>query len=216
MKEDWKLKQDIEEELEWTPGVDAAHIGVEVAHGIVTLCGYTSSLAEKLAAEEAARRVSGVCAVVVEMDVRVPHHDVRYDSDIASAANTLLRWTVGLPEGAVSVQVEHGHVTLGGAVEWAYQSRMAVSGIAHLRGVSGVTNQIRVQNDLASADVGEAISRALQRHAIREAQHIDVKVEDGTVTLSGTVESMAERNAARGAAWGTRGVNAVVDNLRFG
>lgn len=216
MKEGWKIKDDVEEELEWTPDVVATHIGVEVSHGIVTLSGHPASFAEKLAAEEAARRVAGVRAVVVEMDVRLPHHDVRYDSDIASAADTLLRWTVGLPEGAVDVQVEKGHVTLRGDVEWAYQSRKAVRGIAHLRGVTGVTNEIRVQNCLASADIGDAISRALKRHAEREAKHIQVKVEEGTVTLSGKVDSAAERDAARGAAWSTRGVTAVVDDLQCG
>lgn len=216
MKDDWKIKRDVEEELEWTPDAVATRIGVEVANGIVTLSGHPASYSEKLAAEKAARRVSGVRAVVVEMEVRLPHHDVRYDADIASAADTLLRWTVGLPEGAVEVQVEKGHVTLRGEVDWAHQSHLAVRGIVHMRGVTGVTNLIHVRADLAAADIGEAITGALRRHAEREAKHIDVKVEDGTVTLSGKVDSAAERDAARGAAWATRGVTAVVDNLEFG
>jgi hyperosmotically inducible protein len=41
---------------------------------------------------------------------------------------------------------------------------------------------------------GEQISKALRRHAEREAKHIGVKVRDGTVTLTGTVDSMAERS----------------------
>ncbi len=84
-----------------------------------------------------------------------------------------------------------------------------------MRGVIGVTNAIRVRADLASADIGDAISRALKRHAEREAKHINIKVEDGTVTLTGKVDSASERDAARGAAWATRGVTAVVDNLEF-
>ncbi|SAK93776.1 BON domain protein [Caballeronia ptereochthonis] len=185
MKEDWKIRQDVEEELEWTPEVLATRIGVQVANGIVTLSGHPASYSEKLAAEKAACRVAGVRAVVVEMQVRLPHHDVRYDSDIASAADTLLRWTVGLPEGAVDVQVEKGHVTLRGDVDWAYQSHKAASGIAHMRGVTGVTNLIQVRGDLAAVDIGDEIARALRRHAEREAKHIEIKVEDGTVTLSG-------------------------------
>lgn len=215
MKEDWKIKQDVEEELEWTPDVVATRIGVEVANGIVTLSGHPASYAEKLAAEDAVRRVSGVRAVVVDMQVRLPHHEVRDDADIAGAADTLLRWTVGLPEGAVAVQVEKGHVTLRGEVDWAHQSRLVTRCIAHMRGVTGVTNVIRVRADLAAADIGDAISRALKRHAEREAKHIDIKVEDGTVTLTGKVDSASERDAARGAAWATRGVTAVVDNLEF-
>ncbi|WP_250441712.1 BON domain-containing protein [Caballeronia sp. AZ1_KS37] len=215
MKEDWKIKQDVEEELEWTPGVVATHIGVEVANGIITLSGHPASYAEKLAAEDAARRVAGVRAVVVEMEVRLPHHEVRNDADIAGAVDTLLRWTAGLPAGAVSVQVEKGHVTLRGDVDWAYQSHLLTRGIAHMRGVTGVTNVICVRADRAAADIGEAISRALKRHAEREAKHINIKVEDGTVTLTGKVDSASERDAARGAAWATRGVTAVVDNLEF-
>jgi hypothetical protein len=58
MKTDMKLKQDVEEELDWTPDVDATHIGVEVRDGVVTLSGHPASYAEKLAAEVAAQRVS--------------------------------------------------------------------------------------------------------------------------------------------------------------
>jgi hyperosmotically inducible protein len=216
MKQDWKLKEDVQEELDWTPDVVAERIGVEVSDGIVTLSGHPASYAEKLAAQEAARRVAGVRAVVVEMAVRLPHDDVRYDTDIARAAETLLHWNAGLREGSVSVEVEKGHVTLRGNVDWAYQRQMAVHAIAHMRGVTGVTDEIAVRADLAASDIGAKIARALQRHAEREAKHIAIKVEDGTVTLSGKVGTSAEREAARGAAWATRGVTAVVDDLEVG
>ncbi|SAK95476.1 BON domain protein [Caballeronia arationis] len=106
MKTDMKLKQDVEEELDWTPDVDATHIGVEVRDGVVTLSGHPASYAEKLAAEVAAQRVSGVKAVVVEMDVRLPNAEVRDDEEIAHAAQSVLRWTVGLRADAVKLQVE--------------------------------------------------------------------------------------------------------------
>lgn len=127
----------------------------------------------------------------------------------------MLRWTVGLPEGAVTLQVEKGHVTLRGDVDWAYQSRLVTRGIAYTRSFTGVTNLIRVRADLAAADTGDAISRALKRHAEREATHIDIKIDDGTITLTGKVDSASKRDAARGAAWATRGVTAVVDNFEF-
>jgi hyperosmotically inducible protein len=41
-------------------------------------------------------------------------------------------------------------------------------------------------------------------------------VDDGTVTLTGSVDSMAERSAVRGAAWSAPGVHAVIDNLTVG
>lgn len=82
-----------------------------------------------------------------------------------------------------------------------------------MRGVTGVANMIKVGGNLAPADVGEQISRVLLRHAEREAKHIGIEVHDGVVTLSGTVGTYGEREAARGAVWSAPGAHAVVDHL---
>ena len=111
MKTDKQLKQDVEEELDWTPDVDSSNFTVEVKDGIVTLVGHPSSYAEKLAAQKGVQRVSGVKAMVVEAEVRLPTKDVMSDADIARAATSVLQWTVGLKDGAVQVQVEKGWVT---------------------------------------------------------------------------------------------------------
>jgi hyperosmotically inducible protein len=182
----------------------------------VTLSGHPVSYAEKLAAEKGAQRVAGVKAVVVEMDIRLLHTDIRTDEEIANAVRTILHWTVSLSEEAVKVQVEKGWVTLRGEVDSAYQSHVATRTISQMRGVTGVSNLIQIGGNLAAQDIGEQIGKALQRHAEREAKHIDVKVHEGTVTLTGKVDSMAERSAVRGAAWSATGVHAVVDNLTVG
>jgi hyperosmotically inducible protein len=213
MKSDMELKRQVEDELTWDPAVNATDIGVEVRDRVVTLSGHLTSYAEKLAAEKAAQRVAGVKAVVVELDVRLLHSDVRTDEEVANAVRAIMHWTVGLSEEAVKVQVEKGWVTLSGEVDWAYQSHVATRTISQMRGVTGVSNLIQIGGDAAAQDIGEQIGKALQRHAEREAKHIGVKVHEGTVTLTGMVDSMAERSAARGAAWSAPGVRAVVDNL---
>lgn len=213
MKTDLELKHDVEEELEWEPAVNASDIGVEVKDRVVTLSGHPSSYAEKLAAEHAVRRVDGVRAVVVEMEVHLPGHDVRTDEDIANIARSILRWTVGLHEDSVQLEVERGHVRLTGAVDWVWQSQMAARVIGQLRGVTGVVNHIGVRHTLEPEAIGEQIHSAMKRHAEREAKHIRITVHDGTVTLTGKVHSFAERAVARGAAWSTPGVRAVVDDI---
>ena len=50
------LKSLVEEELEFEPAVNAAHIGVAVRDGVVTLTGHVVSYAEKVAAEQATQR----------------------------------------------------------------------------------------------------------------------------------------------------------------
>jgi hyperosmotically inducible protein len=213
MKSDMELTRQVEDELTWDPAVNATDIGVEVRDRVVTLSGHLTSYAEKLAAEKAAQRVAGVKAVVVELDVRLLHSDVRTDEEVANAVRAIMHWTVGLSEEAVKVQVEKGWVTLSGEVDWAYQSHVATRTISQMRGVTGVSNLIQIGGDAAAQDIGEQIGKALQRHAEREAKHIGVKVHEGKVTLTGMVDSMAERSAARGAAWSAPGVRAVVDNL---
>ena len=55
---DKQLQKDVLAELEWEPSVKAAHIGVAVENGIVTLSGHVSSFMGKHAAEVATRRVN--------------------------------------------------------------------------------------------------------------------------------------------------------------
>jgi osmotically-inducible protein OsmY len=213
MKTDQQLQREVEEELAWDPAVNVTDIGVEVRERVVTLSGHPASYAEKLAAEKAAQRVAGVKAVVVEMNIRLPHGDIRTDEEIANAVRSMLKWTVGLPEASIQVQVEKGWVTLRGDVDRAFQRHVATRTIRHMRGVTGVSNLIDVGGNVAADDIGAKINEALQRHAEREANHIGVTAHQGVVTLTGKVGSYAERSAARGAAWSAPGVHAVIDNL---
>ena len=50
MKEDLQLQQRVIDELEFEPSVNAAHVGVSVRGGIVTLSGHVDSFVEKFAA----------------------------------------------------------------------------------------------------------------------------------------------------------------------
>ncbi|ABO59248.1 BON domain-containing protein [Burkholderia vietnamiensis] len=213
MKTDKQLKQDVQDELESDPSIDATRVGVEVADRIVTLSGHPPSYAEKLAIERAANRVAGVKALVVDMTVHLLDDDVRTDEDIAKAVRSVLHWTVGVHDDAIKVQVERGWITLSGTVDWAYQSHLAVRAISQMRSVTGVTDHIVVLGTVGADDIGGNIKRAIMRHAEREAKHISIDVHDGTVRLSGKVGSFSERKAVRGAAWSARGVRAVVDDL---
>ena len=168
MKTDKQLKQDVQDELESDPAIDATRIGVEVVNRIVTLSGHPPSYAEKLAIERAANRVAGVKALVVDMTVHLPDDDVRTDEDIANAVRSVLHWTVGLHDDAVKVQVEHGWITLSGRVEWAYQSHLAVRAISQMRSVTGVTDHIAVQG--RSARPTSAATSSARSCAMRSAR----------------------------------------------
>src|SRR5579875_1570018 len=90
---DLQLRQDVLDELEFEPSVNAAHIGVAVDRGIVTLSGHVGSYAEKLAAEKAVRRVKGVDALAGRIEVRFPDDKKTSDDEIARRALAILHWS---------------------------------------------------------------------------------------------------------------------------
>ena len=216
MKTDAQLKADVIDELAWDPAINATGIGVMVQDGVVTLTGHLDSFAEKHALEQALQRVAGVRGIALELDVKLSAEHKRSDSEIAQAAATALRLNSLVPEGKVKVKVESGWVTLTGEVDWSYQLARAEQCIRTLAGVRGLDNQITIRPRASGKDIRSEITAALTRQAMREARHITVEVEGGVVTLRGKVHSLAEREAAVGAAFSAPGVSRVVDKLEVG
>lgn len=216
MKTDAHIKADVTDELAWDPAVNATGIGVAVKDGVVTLTGHLDSYAEKHAVEQAVHRVAGVRGIAVELDVRLATEHKRSDSDIAHAAAMALQLNSLVPDEKIQVLVENGRVTLTGEVDWSYQLASAEQCVRPLAGVRGLTNRITIKSRASSKDVGDQITAALTRQAAREAKHITVEVEGSVVTLWGKVHSLAEREAAVGAAFSARGVSRVVDKLEVG
>ncbi len=214
MKTDAQLKKDIEAELEWDPAVNAAHIGVLVFNGVVTLTGHLETLAEKHQAERVVQRVAGVRAIANEIDVKLAASHVRHDADIAQAIATAFSWHTLIPGDRILVKVEQGWVTLTGAVNWDYQRRLAEQTVRPVMGVRGVSNRIQLEIASTPTNIAQRIEQALSRQAEREAKAIEVDVHGSTATLRGMVHSWAERTAAQGAAFSAPGITSVINELR--
>src|SRR5271155_324263 len=125
MISDLELRQDVLDELEFEPSVNAAHIGVSANRGVVTLTGFVTSYAEKTAAERAARRVKGGTAIAQEIEVRLPSDKRWSDDEIAARAVDILKWRAGVPTNRISVKVEKGIVSLAGEVDWQFHKTEA-------------------------------------------------------------------------------------------
>jgi osmotically-inducible protein OsmY len=212
---DKQLRQNVIEELEFEPSIDAAYVGVAAAHGVVTLSGHVSSYPQKTAAERAVWRVKGVRGLAQEIEVRLPGHKKDADDEIAQRAVNVLAWNTQVPHDAVRVRVSEGWLTLSGTVAWNHQRTAAEEAVRELTGVVGVFNEIELAPQIRVTDIKQRIVAALGRHAEVEAAKIDVEVDGATVTISGEVDNWGERQAVERAAWAVGGVRKVVDNLRF-
>jgi osmotically-inducible protein OsmY len=212
--DDSKLRQDVLDELDWQPHIPSAQIGVTVDQGVVHLSGYVSTYAEKVAAEQAVKRVIGVRAAVVEsLEVRVADGIADADEEIAMRARTSIGWAALVPSGQVEVSVENRWVRLSGQLEWHFQRAAAETVVRNLAGVAGVSNEITLRPQPQTTNLKSHIERALRRSADLDARFIRVKVVDGLVTLEGAVGSWQARERAKDAAWMAPGVRAVHDLL---
>jgi osmotically-inducible protein OsmY len=214
MKTGTQLKHDILEELKWDPEVDSAKVGVTVSDGAVTLTGHVGSYRQKMAARAVVKRIADVHALVDKIDVRLDREFSMTDEGLAERISHVLAWNVSGAGKGIKAEVKNGVVTLTGEVDWQYQRANIEKNIEHVGGVVSVVDRIDIKPRAATPEVQKRISEALKRHAEAEALKITIAASDGTIVLSGTVESLAEKDRVENAAWAAPGVTKVVDNLR--
>lgn len=218
MSADQTVKEQVLAELAWEPMVDADGIVVSVRDGVATLTGHVESYWQMRAAEVAAARVKGVKAVSGLTDVRLPP-DARHDDDaVAATAAARLASDGAVPEGAVAVQVEDGLVTLSGTVTHHFQRVAAALAVQQIRGVIGVDNKIAIalaaKKPLRPDQIRDDIRRALNRGWFA-ADTVHVAAQGGTVTLSGSAETLRDRDLAVATAWAAPGTATVENRIRI-
>jgi osmotically-inducible protein OsmY len=216
MNTDTQIRDDVQRELFYNPGINGASIGVAVQDGVVTLTGTVDTYAQKLEALRAAERITQVKAVACELQVRLPGLYERTDTDLARAAANVLAWNAFVPTDRIRIAVECGWIRLEGTVDWQYQRDAAGDAVAYLTGVKGVDNLLAV-NPLASAEnTKQQIEAALKRCTTLVARNILVEVMNDKVALFGEVRSIPECEEAERIAWSAPGIADVANHLMIG
>lgn len=206
------VQERVEEELEWTPDVDAERIGVAVNDGTVALSGEVETYAQKLAAQRAALRVRGVRAVIDDVTVASNAPWPMSENDIAKEVEHALRAAANVPEN-VKATIDGHHVTLSGQVTWDYQRQASMHAVQYLRGVYSLTDEMTLTPRVSAEDAESRIRDALTRNAQIDANTIDAKVNGNKVILTGHVRSWAERHQAGQAAWSSPHVTDVENRI---
>ena len=114
----------------------------------------------------------------------------------------------------VSVETNDGHVTLTGTVNNLLEKRQAEDIALATVGVTSVTNNVEVRkSDRSSGKIRTDAVKALLLDPAADSYEIDVAVKNGTVTLTGTVNSYAEKNLAETVVAGVKGVREVKNDV---
>jgi osmotically-inducible protein OsmY len=153
--------------------------------------------------------------VADELDIELLPGYLLPDERIAKAAVDALSFNVAVPRDSVAITVDNGWITLTGEVPWYYQKRAAENAVRLLYGVKGVINQVVIKAKADLGDIKHRIEDAYKRSARIDASHVKVAVQDGAVTLTGTVATWTERKQAENAAWSAPGVYKVKNDLRI-
>ena len=202
------------DEFDWDSQVEPEEVGVEVDDGVVTLKGTVDRYTKKISAEQAALRVEGVRAVPNHLSAHFSA--IRTDTDIAKSTADVLEANSLISPGEIDVSVNNGDVRLTGKVTWEYQRKAAMHSVQYLPGVRDVFNLVTIRPPKASAlAIKSGIEASLIRAAEVDANRIEVHTDGGHVRLTGTVRFWAEQHAASEAAWRSKGVTRVDNEINI-
>ena len=192
--------------------VPSHKIDVTTNNGIVTLSGSVDSYYAKLEAEDVAESVKGVFAVINNIDVK-PF--VRLDSQIRGDVISALVADPVTESFEITVTVDAGIVTLSGQVDSYTEKSVAEEVAQGVKGVIDVKNELTYDfiADRTDIDIKEDIKYRLRSDASIDSGLITVKVNDGKVTLGGSVGSAAEKGGAATEAWIIPGVQSVNNKI---
>jgi len=212
---DDQLRSDAQDELRWEPRIDNRAVAVSAADGIVTLRGTVGSFREKRDAENAVKRIYGTKGVENKLQVKLLNEDRRADADLRGAVLQALTLD-GLVPSTVDVKADDGNILLTGTTKHQFERQEAAYVAGNVKGVIWVENDIALAVETPKpADVQDAIKQAFARDAKIDATRVYVDSNNGTVRLSGAVQSWAEHDAAVNAAWAAPGVEDVEDRIEI-
>ena len=193
-----------------------------VANGQVTLTGTVPVYADKEDAENKAHHRKNVKGVQNEIAVGGPTVE---DATLrAKLAEKLAYDRVGYGTttfNALTLGVNNGVVTLGGVAYGPIDKNSAVSLVGNYPGVKDVVDNIEVappspMDDRIRIATARAVYGApqLNRYSIDPAKPIRITVVNGNVTLSGAVDSQADKDVANIRANTVPGVFKVTNDLQ--
>jgi hyperosmotically inducible periplasmic protein len=148
------------------------------------------------------------------------------DAATTSRVRTALLLSKNVSPFAIQVQTTQAEVTLAGQVPTEQIKAVAGAIALDTSGVKIVHNNLGINPStarnpetqglgerVADLEIKTLVGEDLSQNSDLSGKHITTDVKNRTVTLSGTVETAAQKNQAEHIAWQVTGVQGVTDNL---
>ncbi|MFZ0481051.1 MAG: BON domain-containing protein, partial [Terriglobales bacterium] len=199
---DPQIQQAVSQKIQKTKQLQ--NVSSSVEDGIVTLTGTVGLFENKLDAANKIKKIANVSGVRNDIVVAGP---TVADSELQKKLGKQVAYDrVGYADNTfnfLAVGVEDGVVTLSGDVVWSVPLDDAMALAARMPGVKDVVNDVKVLpvsnfDDSLRVRTARAIYRdsMLGRYASDPAHPIRIVVDNGHVTLYGTVENTMDKNVA--------------------
>jgi osmotically-inducible protein OsmY len=194
---DDELEEAVRSAFLYDPRVSVYGPNVSVSSGTVTLTGVVDNLKAKKAAERDARNVIGVWRVRNHLKVRP--ETVPSNEELKERVATAFREDPYLDCWEIGIEAHDGWVYLTGYVSTSWEKMHAEREARGVKGAIFVVNNLDYEHEwtwksdwLIRSDTEDHLFWS----PFVDEEDIDIQVADGIVTLKGTVETWAERNAA--------------------
>jgi osmotically-inducible protein OsmY len=197
LKSDAQIRQAVKDALLFDPRVLSFNPDVKVDNGVVTLSGVVDNLEARRAAERDARNTVGVA--LVRNHLRVRPTSALSDEEITQRVQRAFHRDPVVDRFEVGVATFDREVSLSGAVDSWLERRHVEDVAARVPGVVEVQNNLRVRSDagiIADRILEEQIEDELFWSPFVDSDEINVAVDNGVATLTGTVDSWADYNWA--------------------
>lgn len=213
MDKDKIIEKMIKEKLEKVSyGVD---VNVRCINGYVTLYGIVDNLSEKNHAQKIAESVDGVKKV--ENNITIAIDSKITDKNIKKGVLRNLKNSKFYEEiGELGVDVTNGTVILYGNINNVQQEIESINQAAQAMGVKNVISKLELSKEHKIDDVSlvNSVVQKLSRYDL-SLPDLLITANNGTVTLSGYVNTLKEKELANEAAQSVNGVRKVLNHIKI-
>jgi osmotically-inducible protein OsmY len=193
---DEEIKKAVKDAFLDDPRVLSFNPEVEVSSGTVTMSGIVGNLRAKRAAEQDARNTLGVWRVKNHLKVRPT---IPTNTELENRVAMALLDNPYVERYKIYIDAHTGRVYLSGNVHTSFEKNQAERVTEGVKGVTGIANNLKHDTRWVwkpDWEIRQNVKDQLWWSPFVEADDINIAVDDGVVTLSGTVDSWSERDDA--------------------